>query len=186
MKNIKWLLLAVLGTGLSACSTFTPDTNPDKTERVGVLLAQNCEGQADCDSFSLLDKDMATQIAALGGKLNRSLNGRLIAVLGKGQVGANGLERISVEQTHAITQFDYQPFLNDAVARYVQQQYACISYWDQSYAWRLQDRQPILIASLSNPFDPDAGRITLEFDGLSKAMLSARAVPQTANPCQLR
>lgn len=187
MNKIKWLLLIVLGIVLSGCGSFSGNTpHPAKLERVGILLVQDCAEDGTCSKFSLLEPDMRSRSVALTGSIDAKLQGRLIAILGAGTGGENELERVQVEQTRAITEFDYKPFLDTAVADYVQNTYACASLWDQSYRWRLDVRQPIFIAELSNPLAPDSNSITLEFDGLTKAMLSARSEPENANPCQLR
>lgn len=187
MNKLKWLLLIVSGVVLGGCSSLSQNTaHSGKLERVGVLLVQDCDGDSSCSKLSLLEPDMQTRRVALSGKVDAALQGRLIAVLGTGSGGKNGLELVRVEQTRAITEFDYQPFLNQAVADYIQKKYACTSFWDQSYAWRLDGRQPVLIASLSHPFEPASGKLNLEFDGLTQAMLSAKSDPDTANPCQLR
>lgn len=187
MNKLKWLLLIVSGVVLGGCSSLSQNTaHPGKLEHVGVLLVQNCKGDVSCSKYSLLEPDMQMQLVALSGKVDAGLQGRLIAVLGTGSGGQNGLDLIRVEQTRAITEFDYKPFLNQAVTDYIQKKYDCTSFWDQSYAWRLDGRQPVLIANLSHPFEPASGKLNLEFDGLTKAMLSAKSVPDSANPCQLR
>ena len=92
MKQYKNLLLLALTLGLSACATLTGDPHPGKTERVGVLLADNCTS-AGCD-FSLLDEDMETPIARLSGNIDRALQGRLLAVLGTDQPAVDGVPSI--------------------------------------------------------------------------------------------
>lgn len=187
MNKMKWLLLIISVFVLGGCSSFSNNPqHPSKLERVGVLLVQDCTGDTDCDRFSLLEPDMQSRSVALNGRINESLGGRLIAVLGVGAEGQNALELVKVEQTRAITDFDYKPFMDKAVANYIQKKYSCTSLWDQNYAWRLDGRQPLFIATLSNPLAADAGTVKLEFDGLTKAMLSVSAVPESANPCQLR
>ena len=187
MNKIKWLLLIVLGVTLGGCGSFSSDVqHPGKLERVGVLSVQACASDDACSKFSLLEPDMQSRTVALDGRIDVGLQGQLIAILGVGSGGQNGLELIQVEQTHQITQFDYKPFMDKAVADYVQKQYSCTSLWDQKYAWRLDARQPVLIASLSNPLMPDAGSIHLEFDGLTKSLLAVNSEPESANPCQLR
>ena len=187
MHKIKWLLLIALGVMLGGCGSFSGNAqHPGKLERVGVLLLQNCTSDDACAKFSLLEADMQSRHVALAGRIDAGLQGQLIAILGVGSGEQNGLELIQVEQTREITQFDYKPFLDTAVADYVQKQYSCTSLWDQKYAWRLDGRQPVLISTLTNPLMPDAGMIHLEFDGLTKSLLAANSEPESANPCQLR
>ncbi len=184
MKLIKWILLGLLGVSLYACSSLPgADRHADKLERVGILLVQNCGQRADCYPYSLLGQDIQNRTAILSGNIDASLKGRLIAVLGKELAPQNGMEAIEVEQTLAITDVDYQPFLAQAVATHTSQQFGCRSLWDQGYAWRLDGRQPILIAHLSHPKDPSKG-LLLEFDGLSKALLSESALSDSVNPCE--
>lgn len=180
------LLSAMASLILTGCATFSANPHPGKLEQVGVLLVKNCQTDASCSSYSLLEPDLQQRLVALSGTIDDSLKGRLIAVLGTDAGKQNGLQLLSVEQIKAITDFDYQPFLSQAVADYTQQQYGCASFWDQSYAWRLDGRQPVLIASLNHPLDPDSGRLVLEFDGLNQALLSANSQPNDANPCQLK
>lgn len=188
MNKIKWLSLILVGMVLSGCSSFSANTqHSGKLERVGVLLVQACESDASCSEFSLLEPDMQSSSVALTGRIDPALQGQLIAILGVGSGKKNGMELVQVEQTRAITTFDYKPFLDMAVADYVQNQYACVSLWDQSYRWRLDKRQPVLIATLSNPLFPDSAMtLQLEFDGLTKSLISAHGEPQEVNPCQLR
>ncbi len=186
MHKIKFLLLTVLLSTLAACSTFSTTSNSGKLERVGVLLVQDCTDQAECTQFSLLEQDLQTPSVALSGQLSKAMQGQLIAILGMGSGGKNGLELIKVEQSQAITKFDYQPFLSKAVSNYVRTKYDCVSFWDQNYSWRLDGRQPIFTASLTHPFEADKGSITLSYDGLTKKLISATAKPDSANPCQIR
>ncbi len=189
MKNIETMLLLAFSLVLSGCASFSGDPHPGKLERVGVLLVKNCEQGSECDQFSLLEPDMRTRRVSLSGDIDASLKGRLIAVLGKGLAktdgsGHGGMESIEVEQSKAITDFDYQPFISNAVSDYTQQNYQCVSFWDQSYAWRLDGRQPLLFATLSHPSGADSGTVKLEYDGLNRALLSAERTPADLNPCQ--
>jgi hypothetical protein len=188
MKNYKSGLLLLASWMLSACASFSSGPHPGKLERVGVLLVQNCQNSnSDCDEFSLLEPDMHARRVTLSGNIDASLTGKLIAVLGKEELPKrSGMESIIVEQTKAITSFDYQPFIRQAVSDYVQENYFCSSLWDQNYIWRLDNRQPILIASLSNSFEPDLGTIRLEYDGLKRDLLAAERTPGDTNPCQLK
>ena len=186
MKNYKILVLLAAGLVLSGCASMSGDPHPGKTERVGVLLVKNCQQNSECAQYSLLEQDMRTRQVALNGDIDASLKGRLIAVLGTEVPMQAGLQSIEVEQSRAITEFDYRPFISEAVSDYTQQTYQCVSLWDQAYAWRLDGRQPILIATLSHPSGVESGRLTLEYDGLNKALLSAQSEPENANPCQLR
>ena len=184
MEKYKKLALLVLISGLSACASFSGDPHPGKTELVGVLLAERCTSAA-CD-FSLLDEDLETPLARLKGNIDRSLEGRLIAVLGEGLSPENGVTSLMVERNHSITEFDYRSFLEQAVPAYTESAFGCVSLWDQSYAWRVDGRQPVLISTLINPFDTDAGRVSLEFDGLTRALMKATRSPDNADPCKLR
>jgi hypothetical protein len=191
MKNIKTMLLLAFSLVLSGCASFSGDPHPGKLERVGVLLVKNCQQGSECDQFSLLEPDMRTRRVSLSGNIDASLKGRLIAVLGQGLAkkdasGQGGMESINVEQSKAITDFDYQPFLSKAVSDYTQKNYQCVSFWDQSYAWRLDGRQPLLIATLGHPSGEDSGTVKLEYDGLNRALLSAERTPVDVNPCQLK
>ena len=186
MKKYKFAVIVFTTMILSGCASFSSDPHPGKLERVGVLLVKDCQNQASCDAYSLLQPDLHTRRVALEGNIDASLRGRLIAVLGKQMPAKDGMESINVEQSKAITQFDYLPFIRQAVADYVQQNYQCVSLWDQSYAWRLDDRLPVLIATLINPFEENSGMLHLEYDGLSKTLLSAESTPDNANPCRLR
>lgn len=186
MKNYKWVLLTLSVLGLSACASIAPNPHPGKTEHVGVLLAQECHGELDCTPFSLLAPDLQNRSVALSGRIDPALHGRMIAVLGVALGQKNSLEQFQVEKVRAITDFDYQPFLSKAVADYTQQTFSCASLWDQSYAWRLDGRQPVLIATLRQPSDPQSTNLQLQYDGLTQKLLSAQLLPPDADPCQLR
>ena len=184
MKPIKWILLGSLGVGLYACSSLPgSDPHSGKLERVGILLVQNCGQRTDCYPYSLLGQDIQNRTTILSGNIDASLRGRLIAVLGKELAPQDDMEAIEVEQTLAITGVDYQPFLAQAVTEYTRQQFGCRSLWDQSYGWRLDGRQPVLIARLNHPADPNKG-LQLEFDGLDKELISMRALSESVNPCE--
>lgn len=182
----KTLCLLVAGGLLCGCASFSSDPHPGKLERVGVLQVVDCREDTTCVRYSLLGTDMHTRDSALGGAINGSLKGRLIAVLGTDAGQEGGLQHVNVEQTRAITDFDYQPFLRRATADYVQAHYHCTSFWDQSYAWRLDGRQPVLIATLGNPFEAAQGTLELEYDGLTRKLLTAQSRPGPVDPCQLR
>ena len=127
MKNIKTMLLLAFSLVLSGCASFSGDPHPGKLERVGVLLVKNCQQGSECDQFSLLEPDMRTRRVSLSGNIDASLKGRLIAVLGQGLVindgsGQGWMESINVEQSKAITDFDYQPFITKAVSDFTQQE----------------------------------------------------------------
>jgi len=177
-----FIVLAVLL--LSGCVSLSSNPHPGKIEQVGVLLVKNCQNSSDCDPYSLLEPDMHTRRATLSGNIDASLKGRLIAVLGT--QSADGSGSIYVEQNRSITQFDYLPFIKKAVADYSRQDYQCLSLWDQSYRWRLDDRQPVLIATLTNPLKEKPGQVQLEYDGVSKALLSAQVFPGDTNPCRMK
>jgi hypothetical protein len=186
MKNYKIILFLAVSLALTGCASVSGDPHPGKLERVGVLLVKNCAQSSECVQFSLLEPDMRARHVALSGNIDVSLKGRLIAVLGTELPQQNGMESIDVEQTRAITEFDYQPFLSQAASEYTQQNFQCISFWDQSYAWKLDGRQPVLMVTLSHPGGADAGVVELHYDGLNKALLSANSSPDGANPCQMR
>jgi len=186
MKNCKYILFLAVSLVLSGCASVTGDPHPGKLERVGVLLVKNCEQSSECVQFSLLEPDMQARHVALSGNIDTSLKGYLIAVLGTELPQQNGMQSIDVEQTRAITEFDYLPFLSQAVAEYTQQNFQCNTFWDQSYAWKLDGRQPVLMVTLSHPKGADAGVVELHYDGLNKALLSANSSPDGANPCQMR
>jgi len=186
MKNSKWVFLVLTVLGLSACASIAPNPHPGKSERVGVLLVQDCQGELDCSQFSLLGPDLQSQSVALTGNIDPGMGGRLVAVLGVAVGEKNSLPLLQVEKVRAITDFDYLPFLSQAVSGYTQQTYSCASLWDQSYDWRLDGRQPVLIATLKQPSDPEQGNLQLQYDGLTQKLLSARLMPPDANPCQLR
>ena len=182
MKLFKNLALLGVLLGVSACATFQADPHPGKTEQVGILLADNCSA-AGCD-FTLLDEDMETPLARLEGNIDRSLQGRLIAVLGEALPPRDGVPVTRVERNYSITEFDYRPFLVEALPTTTQREFGCVSLWDQSYAWRLDGRQPVLIATLRNPFE-SSQRLRLEFNGLSQALMGS-SVPDGIDPCRLR
>lgn len=187
MEKFRWVLLALIGVTLSACSSlpkFGSKSQDEKLERVGILLVQDCGQSTSCHKYSLLESGLQNRSAILAGNISSSLKGRLIAVQGKAMVKRDGLEVINVEKTHAITEFDYQPFLAQAVSSYIRQQYNCEPLWDQSYAWQLDKRQPMLVAQLTHPAKP-ATQLVLKYDGLSKALVSAKGTPDNANPCRL-
>jgi hypothetical protein len=186
MKNYNTVLFLAASLLLSGCASLSGDPHPGKLESVGVLLVKNCVQSSECAQYSLLEQDMQSRSVALSGNMDASLKGQLIAVLGKEVSNTSEMKSIIVEQSKSITDFDYQPFLSQAVAEYTKQNYQCMSFWDQSYAWRLDGRQPVLIATLSHPEGAGSGRVTLEFDGLNKALLSADRSPEDANPCKLR
>jgi hypothetical protein len=187
MKKFRWMLLVLTWLTLPACSSlvklgFKPQD--EKIERVGILLVQNCGQSASCHKYSLLESGLQNRSVILAGDISSSLKGRLIAVLGKEMVKRDGLEVINVEKTRAITEFDYQPFLAEAVSSYTRQQYSCESLWDQSYAWRLDDRQPMLVTLLTHP-GKSGTQLRLEYDGLTKTLASAKETPEGINPCRL-
>ena len=182
MKLSKNLALLGLLLGLGACASFPGDPHPGKTEQVGILLADNCNS-AGCD-FTLLDEDMESPLAQLEGNIDSSLQGRLIAVLGQALPEVDGVPVIQVERNHSITEFDYRPFFAQAVPATTQREFGCVSLWDQSYAWRLDGRQPVLIATLRNPLETGQ-RLRLEFDGLNQALM-ASSIPGYIDPCRLR
>lgn len=177
----------LIGVTLSACSSlpkFGSKSKVEELERVGILLVQDCGQSASCHKYSLLESGLRNRSVILAGNISSASKGRLIAVLGKEMAKRNGLEVVNVEKTHAITEFDYQPFLAQAVSSYTRQQYSCESLWDQSYAWRLDDRQPMLVALLTHPSKPGT-KLRLEYDGLTKALASAKGTPEGINPCKL-
>jgi hypothetical protein len=186
MKNYKSIVLLAVSLVLSGCASVSGDPHPGKLERVGVLLVNNCTQRSECVPFSLLEPDMQARHVALSGNIDAALGGYLIAVLGTELPSTNGMELIDVGQTRAITEFDYQPFLAQAVSEYTQQNFQCISFWDQSYSWKLDGRQPVLMVSLSHPQGAAEGIVELHYDGLSKALMSANSSPDGANPCRLR
>lgn len=186
MKHLKYLLSGALSLLISGCASFSGDPHPGKLERVGVLLVKTCQSGSDCDQFTLLEPDLQSRRVSLSGNIDASLKGRLIAVLGTELPEHNGMQAVEVEQSKVITEFDYQPFLSQAVSDYTQLNYQCVSLWDQSFAWKLDGRQPILIATLSHPFEENQDRIILEYDGLTRALLSADRTPDETNPCLLR
>jgi hypothetical protein len=186
MKNYKTVLILAVGLLLSSCASLSGDPHPGKLEHVGVLLVKNCAQSSECDQYSLLGQDMKSRSVILSGDIDASLKGRLIAVLGTDVSNNSAMKTIHVEQSKSIVEFDYQPFLNQAVADYTKQNFQCMSFWDQSYGWELEGRQPILIATLRHPKGADSGAVELRFDGLNKALLSADRIPEDANPCQLR
>ncbi len=173
MKNYKTVLFLAAGLLLSGCTSLSGDLHPGKLERVGVLLVKNCSQSSGCDQYSLLEPDMQSRLVALSGNVDASFKGHLIAVLGKESSNTSKLKSINVEQIKSIIDFDYQPFLSQAVVNYTKENFQCMSLWDQSYAWLLEERQPILIATLRHPDGADSGMLALRFDGLSKALLSA-------------
>ena len=186
MKNYKTVLFLAAGLLLSGCASLSGDPHPGKLESVGVLLVKNCAQSSECHQYSLLGQDMQSRVVILSGNVDASLKGQLIAVLGEEVSNSSSMKMINVEQSKSITEFDYQPFLSRAAADYTKQHFQCMSFWDQSYAWRLDDRQPILIATLKHPKGADSGVVGLQFDGLTKALLSADRIPEDASPCQLR
>ncbi len=186
MKTYHTMLLLVTSLALSGCASFSGDPHPGKLERVGVLLVNNCQQSSECAQFSLLESDMQTRHVVLSGNIDASLKGRLIAVLGEELPAQNSMESIQVEQSKAITEFDYFPFLSQAVSDYTQENNHCISFWDQSYTWHLDERQPVLSATLSHPSGASAGRLVLQYDGLTRLLLSAESTPDGVSPCRKR
>lgn len=186
MKNYKSMLFLATSLLLSGCASFSGDPHPGKLERVGVLLVKNCQQNSECAQFSLLESDMQTRHVVLSGDIDASLKGHLIAVLGEELPAQNSMESIQVEQSRSITEFDYFPFLSQAVSEYTQQNNHCVSFWDQSYAWRLDGRQPILMATLSHPSGAPEGRLELQYDGLTRALLSAESKPDGVSPCRVK
>ncbi len=186
MKQLKLVICAIVALFLSACgslSVLKPSLHSGKLEKVGILFSHvPC---AECDAvLGLLDANMQTQEVVLTGKVHANQAGYLIAVLGTSGTQASEGLRLNVEQSKAITSFDYLPFLTQAVNKYTQQKFQCASLWDKTYAWRIDGRQPILTVDLSNPFSNDSGTIHLEYDGLNQQLLSADT-PEHLNPCQL-
>jgi len=186
MKNYKWVLLVLSVLGLSACASINSNPHPGKSERVGVLLVQDCQGELDCSPFSLLEPDLQNSSIALTGSVDSGMHGHLIAVLGIEIGEKNSLPLLQVEKVRAITDFDYQSFLSLAVSEYTQQTFSCESLWDQSYDWRLDGHQPVFIATLKQPSAPEQVNLQLQYDGLTQKLLSALLLPPDANPCQLR
>lgn len=187
MKKIKWILFGLIATTLSACSSLpssSSNPHPGKQERVGILLVQDCKQSENCLKYSLLGSGMQSRSVVLIGNIEPSLKGKLIAVLGEELPEKDGLEAIKVEKTRAITDFDYQPFLAQAISAYTQQQYGCQSLWDQNYAWQLDGRQPMLIVVLRHP-SMDGRSLRLGYDGLTKGLVSAKATPENITPCPL-
>ena len=186
MKKIVTLLSVLAVFLLSGCASLSPDPHPGKLERVGVLLVKECNQASNCSPYTLLESDLQKPEVALSGSVDARLEGRLIAVLGIEEGVENGLQLIRVEKTRAITDMDYQSFLGEAVTDYTQQEYGCVSFWDQAYAWRLEGRQPVLMATLTHPDSAVNGRLELEYDGLNGALRVADLQPDTADPCQIR
>lgn len=187
MKNYTNGLLAAVLVLLSGCAALSSSNpHPGKIERVGLLEEHKCNGNQECSRFSLLAPDMREKVALLDGAVDSSLKGRLIAVLGSDSGMQNGVQRIDVERTHSITDFDYQPFLSRAVSDYVDATYHCVSLWDQYYTWRLDGRQPVLLAMLSHTDGPENGMVELQFDGLNGKLMNAISAPRDIDPCQPR
>ncbi|MCK5920089.1 MAG: hypothetical protein KAG66_04070 [Methylococcales bacterium] len=187
MSRLKILLLMLATLAGSACqsiSVLSPTSSAEKLERVGILLSVSCEQAQDCAPYHLLGPDMRNRTALIG-DIPSALTGQLIAVLGRSVDQQQALETLRVSKTIAITDFDYQPFLARAVAQHIEQNYHCTSFWDRRYGWRLEGRQPIILATLSHPSTQNTAQLELAFDGLNQALMSETKDPIDLDPCRI-
>ncbi len=187
MKALRFLMFFSLLISLAGCADLRNkfvSSQPAKVERVGMLMQLQCTQTQECSKYQLLSSGMRDTTAHLNGNISDHYAGQLIAVLGTAKTDRGGTANIHVEKVRPITQFNSQLFLAQAVASYTEQHFDCATLWDQQYDWRLDGRQPILIARLIHPKSPRTA-ILLEYDGLSKALLSVSSEPEIVNPCLL-
>lgn len=187
MRRLKYLVLMVATMVVSACNTITallPVSSAEKLERVGILVSVNCAQAPDCAPYQLLGSDMRIHTALIG-KIPKALTGQLIAVLGQPVGQSKVLETFKVSKALAITKFDYQSFLSGAVAQHIEENYHCTTFWDRRYGWRLEGRQPIILATLSHPSAKTNAQLELAFDGLNQSLISEHKDPNDLDPCRI-
>lgn len=186
---------------LSGCNTIQPvkdgsifpkpssASSSKLVERVGVLLVlrdDDCLLSSGCGPrYSLLSEDLRSRTVALIGNVNQSLEGRLIAVQGKlSQASASSdIDGVlNVQDTIAITHVPTQSFLETQSDKYISEAYGCYLFWDKTYHWHLQGKQPYLSALLHNNNQSEQS-IELIYDGISSELKREIKTPDELNPC---
>ncbi len=197
MKKLTWFTLVSLL--LSGCHTVDSvkdvissqsagSSSSELVERVGVLMVLNdedCLVSSGCGPrFSLLSEDLRNRTVTLTGKVNKSLAGHLITVQGKLAKAVEGVkaEVLNVQNTIAITNVPTQSFLETQSDKYMSEVYGCNLFWDKTYHWHIEGKQPYLSALLKN--NSESGQsIELIYDGVSTELQREIKLPKDLEPC---
>jgi len=183
--------------GVPSTNDVAPSS--DDFELTGVLSViryDDCSVAEGCGPEYRLFSENFTIRTALTGDIHEvhdqllvTLRGQWIPITNgplKGDTWRRKDSAVRVSEYDVLTGIRYRDFLLKKARDYSTERYGCDSSWDRSFGWRIVNREPYLIVSLTNAFSNQTPRpsVSLWYHGNTGKFLRESKSHANVDPCK--